>query len=350
MSEEPNVLPDKPEDPQSPESQPEQAPSQPAPANSEQYPPLPSFYASADAPDPYGAPVTNYGAGQPVYGTPPPAYGAPPVGYGMPPLMPPPGYGMPPFAERPAYDFGPPVQPLPLGQAIRELPGQYLKILKKPSARSFAEEQGKADWDIIWMQLLFVAVLGIISFISVFQMEIHIFSLLSSTTSNLPNTAGNPGVSPTFPTFPTFPASVITIGVLFVAIFTPLVVLGWMGLQYLVAKAFRGTGKYKQQVYTYLLFYVPIQVIVAVLYLIILPLISLSSNPLLLLVAFIPTLVASGLGIYSIILNVFSVMGVHRLSGGKGTGVVLIPYGVIFVLYFVGIIAFVFIALSTSHP
>jgi hypothetical protein len=34
--------------------------------------------------------------------------------------------------------------PLPLGQAIRELPGQYIKVLIRPSVKTFEEEKGKA--------------------------------------------------------------------------------------------------------------------------------------------------------------------------------------------------------------
>ncbi|MGH2479391.1 MAG: hypothetical protein ACRDHW_07035, partial [Ktedonobacteraceae bacterium] len=186
MPEDPNALPDQPG-----EAQPAQpASGQPAPANAEQYPPSPSFYERIPMPDPYGAPAINYNAApQPaVPGTPPmmppPGYsfmpppGAPPMmpppgysfmpppgtppmmpppgysfmpppGYGAPPMMPPPGYS---FAPPPGYDFMPPLQishPLPLNQAVRELPRQYWKILAKPGVRAFAEEHGKAEWGII---------------------------------------------------------------------------------------------------------------------------------------------------------------------------------------------------------
>ncbi len=48
--------------------------------------------------------------------------------------------------QSPAYDI---TAPLPLGQAIRELPGQYLKVLTRPSVKTFAGEKGKAGWGII---------------------------------------------------------------------------------------------------------------------------------------------------------------------------------------------------------
>src|SRR6266487_6874024 len=94
-----------------------------------------------DGPEPnpgYSAPQNPYeGQGQPAsgsdphsgYGTPPPQYSTPPNQQG--------GYG---------YGSVPPQQaPRSIGQAIQELPNQYIRVLTKPSAQSFAEEMGKAD-------------------------------------------------------------------------------------------------------------------------------------------------------------------------------------------------------------
>ena len=41
-----------------------------------------------------------------------------------------------------------------LGRAIRALPGQYIKVLIRPSITTFAEEKGKATWGIIWAQFI----------------------------------------------------------------------------------------------------------------------------------------------------------------------------------------------------
>src|SRR5215471_12408169 len=101
-------------------------------------------------PDPY----SGYGAPQNPYATPPPQQGP----YGAPP----PQYGTPPYQQG-GYGYVPPQQaPRPLGQAIQELPNQYIKVLTKPSAQSFFEEIGKADWGIVWIQLLVLAVIGTI--------------------------------------------------------------------------------------------------------------------------------------------------------------------------------------------
>lgn len=342
MSEDPNAMPNQPA-----EVPPERANNQPTPAHSEQYPPLPSFYEQMNAPDPYGAPATNYSA-QPF--TPPPNYGVPsmpPPGYGMPPapsFMPPPGYAQPPFTERPRYDFVPLAHPLPLGQALSELPQQYLKVLKKPAARTFVEEQGKAEWGIIWMQLLFIAILAGASVLIGAALQAHTTSTLLSSLSSLSPNNSDPSLTSTA----TAPLLLIaSIEAPIVAILTPLLFLAGMGIQYGLAMLFRGNGQYKQQTYNYLLFYVPVEVITIVLNLLALLLAILFANPFILFLTFLPSLAALGLGIYSIVLNVFSTMATHRLSGGKATAVVLIPYGVLFVLAFCAIFALILIAVST---
>jgi hypothetical protein len=84
------------------------------------------------------------------------------------------------------------------------------------------------------------------------------------------------------------------------------------GITYLIAKAFSGTGTFLRQGYTSLLITVPLGIVSSAL-------------------AFVPylgTLASIGFGIYGIVLQIFSVMSVHRLSGGKAAAVILIPIGV----------------------
>src|SRR5262245_56839037 len=105
----------------------------------------------------------NSGYGTPPYGQPQPPYSQPQQGpYGQPPQgpygQPQPPYGQPqppygaPYQQPEGYGY-PPSQtaPLPLGEATRQLPNQYITVLTKPSAATFAEEQGKAGWDIVWV-------------------------------------------------------------------------------------------------------------------------------------------------------------------------------------------------------
>lgn len=358
MSEDPNALPGEPESAKPHE---EQAPAQPAPSELPQYPPLPSFYEQQAAPqeDPYGAPIT----------TPPPAYGAPPAGYGMPPHMPPPGYGAPPVYGVPPYmpppgyvmmpyppsPFGyeplpPPEPPLPLGQAIRELPGQYKRILRKPSARTFAIEQSKAEWGIIWMQLLFLAGLQLLSTLTSF--------LISSSRSTAVSQTAGTGLPPSFL------STLNTVVPIVAVILTPALFFAGVGIQYLMAKMFKGTGQFKQQAYNALLYQVPMAVISTV---ISLPVILLSGStnsmfmnfsstassapafsPLSLIGLLLFELAALGIFVYSIILNVYAIMGTHRLSGGKATGVVLIPWGIFIILYIILVVILVAVIVSAA--
>src|SRR5258708_21019524 len=61
----------------------------------------------------------------------------------------------------------PQATPLPLNQAIQNLPNQYIKILTRPGVQAFAEEQGKAEWGIIWIQLLIMGLIG--TLVGIFQ-------------------------------------------------------------------------------------------------------------------------------------------------------------------------------------
>lgn len=98
-----------------------------------------------------------------------------------------------------------------------------------------------------------------------------------------------------------------------------------VGVQYLLAKAFRGSGDFKTQGYNYLLFAVPLTLVSSVLGLI----------------PFLGAFVSLAVAIYQIILNVFSIMAAHRLSGGKATAVVLIPIAAVILLFAVcGVVAF----------
>src|SRR6266853_2633662 len=125
----------------------------------------------SDGPEP-GAPQNPYqGQGQPGSGGPEPysGYGTPQNPYGAPPpqnpyATPPPQYGTPPHQQGDyGYGYAPPQQaPRSIGQAIQELPNQYIRVLTKPSAQTFAEEMGKADWGMVWIQLLIWALVGTI--------------------------------------------------------------------------------------------------------------------------------------------------------------------------------------------
>ena len=269
---------------------------------------------------PYGQPQGPYGPPpQGPYGQPQTPYGAPPYGqpqspYGYPPQGP---YGAPPY-QQPGYGYAaPPAAPLPLDEAIRQLPQQYIKVLTKPSAATFAEEMGKAAWNIVWVQLLALAIISAV---------LGYFARLIGS-SFIPTTMGSTTMSPAMQQVAAISSSFGQI------IGVPLGFFIGVGILYLIAKAFGGQGTFLAQGYTYLLFEVPLGIITAVLGLI--PILG--------------ALVAIAVGIYALVLEIFSIMAVHRLSGGKATLVVFIPVIVVFVLACIAV--FIIIAVvAASHP
>lgn len=253
----------------------------------------------------YGTPQNPYGAPQQgPYGAPPPQYGTPPYQQG--------GYG---------YGYAPPQQaPRPLGQAIQELPNQYIKVLTKPSAQSFAEEMGKADWGIVWVQLLGLAIIG------------TIFGLIGTAIGQASNPfTGTNGMNPN--TFLAFTVS----GSIFSIIAVPLGFFISVGVQYLLAKAFQGQGTFLTQSYTRTLFDVPLGI----------------GRYVLGIIPYLGGLLGLALSIYGIVLNVYSIIAVHRLSGGKAALVVLLPIIVLYVVLFLcilAVVAFLFTAYRTTSP
>jgi len=254
--------------------------------------------------NPYGAPPQNpYASPSPQnpYGTPPPQYGTPPNqqdGY---------GYG---------YGYTPPQQaPRSIGQAIQELPNQYIKVLTKPSAQTFAEEMGKADWTMVWIQLLGLAILGtILGFIRT-AIGLAGSSFVSNNQFN--------------------PAAILALSVsgsTFSFISVPLAFFILVGIQYLLAKAFQGQGTFLTQGYTTLLFQVPIYI----------------ASFILGFIPFLGGIAGFVLLIYSWVLNIFAIMAVHRLSAGKASAVVFIPLVVVGLLLFLCIFAIAAILISSG--
>jgi hypothetical protein len=223
-------------------------------------------------------------------------------------------YGPPPGT------FSAPPRPLPLGEAFRQLPRQYWNVLTHPKAATFTWEQGKAAWDIIWIQLLILAVVEALAVLAVLFLEFFLIQLI------LPSNAAT-FVSQALPI-----AAVIV--VLFCVAFVPISFFFGSGIFYLMARAFGGQGSFLSHAYCYALITVPIG------------LLSLA-------LSIIPCIgsIAGFAGFaYSIVLLVFMTMGVHRLSGGKASAAVLIPVGIGFLLVigaYVAYIVWIFSMLST---
>lgn len=254
-------------------------------------PPQGGYQGSQQQPYQYGSPPQGAYANQQQY-----AYG-----------MPPPGYGTPPAS------------PLPLGDAVRQLPQQYVRVITKPSAMTFAAELGKASWDIVWVQLLIYAVISAILGYLATLTNPYLFTPTAGTSGFDPNAIRS-----------------LTGGVsLGEIIIIPIGFFIGVGILYLIAKAFGGTGTFLQQSYATLLFDVPLGILTS--------LVSL--------IPFLGSLLVFALGIYRIVLSIFSIMAVHRLSGGKATAVVFIPVAIVLILV-CGLIAILVSVLAATlrHP
>jgi hypothetical protein len=234
--------------------------------------------------------------------------------------MPPPNaYSVPGYHPHQAGYAFEASSPLPLGAAISQLPQQYFRVLTKPSQSTFAAEMGKASWDIVWVQLIAYAIItGIMACIQVLILIPMIDGIMREYEFYMRSDVWQTAL----------PMAFIS-GILSV----PISFFIMQGITYLFAKAFGGSGTFLRQCYTYLLIRVPTDSISSV-------------------IGFIPflgSLAVSGLGIYAIILQIFSLMSVHRISGGKATAVVLIPIAVLIMLVFVLIVVLV-MALIPAMP
>ncbi len=264
------------------------------------------------SPNPYGVPPQ-----QPYYQ--PQAY----YEYAAPPQAP---YGAFPY-QQPGYGT-PPVQAarLPLGEAIRQLPGQYIRVLTRPST-AFAEEMGKGSWGIVWIQLIgLVVIQAVSSFIT---------SLIRSSMS--PNPQDQAFVLGYV--LGQFLGSMMSVLVFFFI---------WMGILYGLARAFGGQGTFRAQGYTSLLFYLPLSMISTVLALLLIP--ARVFDPVIVLfIAFLVVIIAFALLVYEIVLQIFAIMAVHRLSGGKATAVILISLAVILFIVILFIIILIVITVVAAR-
>ncbi len=287
--------------------------------------------------NPYGAPQDPYQQQpnnpyqQPAnpYGTPPqpqPPYGAPQPGQYPPPGQPPYGApGQPPYGA-PGYNpygYGAPFTPLPPGEAVRQLPEQYQRVVLHPdtAVATFEAEMPKAAWDIVWIQLgiwtAFAVVIGII---------VALLSSAIAVTSNL-NTLGP---------LTSLVAAGSVAGAFENIIAVPLGFFIFVGVQYLLAKMFGGQGTFLGQAYTALLFIVPIEgALIVASVLRVIPVVG----------SVLDGLVGLAGLVYLIVLNVAQIRVSQRLTTGKAVWVVLIPVIVGVVL---AICAVVLIAIAAA--
>jgi Yip1 domain len=198
----------------------------------------------------------------------------------------------------PDFGFIPPsAAPLPLREAIRQLPEQYKRVVTKPYAETFLGEMGQADWGIIWVQILGYAIIAaLLGFLGTLIPAPH------ATTPSNATGLSSPAVIRAL-TLGTSLGLIILIPVLFFLL---------MGILYLLARAYGGRGRFVRQCYTTLLFLVPFGLAVSILGL--LPFVG----------SFFSAFLGAIFYVYSIVLQSFANVAVHRLTGGKATATAVI--------------------------
>jgi hypothetical protein len=239
------------------------------------------------------------------------------------PVSPPFGYGPNSGAILPQEGFGlplkmsvmPPATPLPLWTAVRQLPSQYWYVLRHLQPATFVQEDGKAAWNIIWVQLLILGVAEALHFLSLDFFEFSLSILQAPSTEFL----------------------IIAIPTLFgIIVLVSLCFFIGAGILHLIAKAFGGRASFLSYCYGCTLILTPI---------------SLASLAL----AIIPCIgLAAGLAgsIFAIVALIYMTMGIQRLSGGRASAVVLIlvAIGVLLCIgVYVAFFIFIFSLMPHSH-
>jgi len=185
-----------------------------------------------------------------------------------------------------------------LRDAIWELPERYIFVIRHPTADVFRAEKGKAEWDVVWIELLANAViaglLGLLGMVIPFAGPGNVPS--NGTGLQSPDVVHGLNLS-------------TTVGLI---VFIPVMFFVGSGILRLLARGFGGDGSFLEQCYTTLLFQVPFGVALSVLRL--LPFVG----------GFFFWLGSLAALLYGIVLQILATMAVYHLDADKATPVVII--------------------------
>jgi hypothetical protein len=222
-------------------------------------------------------------------------------------------------------------RPRSLGAASIRLPLLWLKSLFTPSARFFAAEGERATWGLVWIQiLLLILIPGVLAF------------LRSLDRSSAARDATNSQAVGDLLSALTI--STTLVGIIAQILIVPLLFFFGLIVEFLIARAFQGQGRLVWQGHAALLYQVPLAIIssaISSLFLAIhLPLaVRLSLYPIINLAFFI----------YSIFLNIVAIEGVHRLTRGRSTLVVIVTYAVFALIIIVLLVILARAIVSALH-
>ena len=187
-------------------------------------------------------------------------------------------------------------RPLPLGEALWDLPLQCINVLIRPSVKTLSREMGKAGQGIVLVQLF-----GLIILTIALALLGH---LIPSSALHTMSTLSIGSVRP----FGFLPSPLSGITFVFASFFIGL------GTAYLFSKLYGGQGTLLAHCYCLLLCTVPLVTVSGALLLI--P----ATGPFVIVLASI----VSALFIYRMVLHTLTIMAVHRLDAGQAVTIVLI--------------------------
>jgi hypothetical protein len=169
-------------------------------------------------------------------------------------------------------------------KVLSQLPQRYFNALVKPSVATYTADKGDASWSLVWIQLV-------------------AWAILDAMLGLLVNFIYPPMTGTTFSRLFSLATSIGLIGVV------PLLFFLLMGIVFLLAKAFGGQGTFLEQCNSSLYIQAPLGIF----------------SKLLALIPVVGRVLNSVLSLYGIVLQVFVIMAVHRLSRGKAIATILIP-------------------------
>jgi len=187
---------------------------------------------------------------------------------------------------------------LSLSKDLLQLPGYYLNALLRPSVATYSRDKGNASWSLVWIQLT-------------------TWAILDAALGVLVNLISPPATGTAFLRFFALATSYGLV------VIVPLLFFLLMGIVYLLARFFGGQGTFLELCNSSLYIQAPLGIL----------------SKLLALIPGVGRILNSILSLYGIVLQVFVIMAVHRLSRGKAIATILIPVvtigviaGVVFLL------------------
>jgi len=200
----------------------------------------------------------------------------------------------------------------PRKSTVLSLPGQYLKVLFNPTARTFAMEAERASWGMVWFQIFILVLIPFgLGLIRIFDRSL--------TTQVATRSHFLYDILFAF----SFGASIAAL--ILRTIIAPLFFFVTVSLQFLLARIFGGVGVYLEQSYATLLYQVPLALLSSILSTVIVFVQGFDLH-------FFNPLISFVLFAYGILLNVAMIKGVHSLTGGKSVLVVALYYIVLFLV------------------